>query len=90
MKISTTADPDRYAEGNREPSECGFCRQPTWITYHGPRRNHSVEQRVEERCARCEGVTHPDSLPWRWYVIDGRLVCETCVEVDGSQSGDFR
>jgi hypothetical protein len=36
---------ERYAEGNREPSECRFCRQPTWIVFHGPRANHTVEPR---------------------------------------------
>jgi hypothetical protein len=36
---------ERYAEGNREPSECRKCGQPVWIVYHGPNRNHTLEPR---------------------------------------------
>lgn len=43
---SNIAD-DPYAEGNRRASNCPTCGAPIWVVYHGPTRNHTVEQRDE-------------------------------------------
>lgn len=38
----------RYAEGQREATECRKCGQPCWIVYHGPQANHTLAPRAVE------------------------------------------
>jgi hypothetical protein len=38
----------RYAEGDREPSTCYWCKSPVWVVYHGRNANHTLEPRANE------------------------------------------
>lgn len=33
----------KYAEGEKEPTICGWCGSPINLVFHGPKANHTTE-----------------------------------------------
>lgn len=48
IDFAAVAEPDRFAEGNREADVCQKCGQPIWRVFHGPNANHTIEPRRGE------------------------------------------